>query len=105
MRSTMFLGWSVSVLVAAPNKDDAFKIHLLNERTLEGTFFVNYKPKTDIPRVEIFMLPLRNETFLCWFLIKLYHALTPDHFSDRSRSLTSSSLGDCSLLGISTKLY
>ena len=44
----------MAVLVGVPSKDDAFKTHpmnLLNERTLKGTFFGNYKPKTDIPGV------------------------------------------------------
>ena len=47
-------GWGVAVLVGVPNKDDAFKTHpmnILNERTLKGTFFVNYKPRSDIPSV------------------------------------------------------
>ncbi|KAH9610981.1 hypothetical protein KSS87_002809 [Heliosperma pusillum] len=47
-------GWGVAVLVGVPNKDDAFKTHpmnFLNERTLKGTFFGNYKPRTDIPVV------------------------------------------------------
>ncbi|CAA2968716.1 alcohol dehydrogenase 1 [Olea europaea subsp. europaea] len=47
-------GWGVAVLVGVPNKDDAFKTHpinLLNERTLKGTFFGNYKPRNDIPSV------------------------------------------------------
>ncbi|KAL7128311.1 hypothetical protein ABFS83_14G307800 [Erythranthe nasuta] len=47
-------GWGVAVLVGVPNKDDAFKTHpvnLLNERTLKGTFFGNYKPRSDIPNV------------------------------------------------------
>lgn len=47
-------GWGVAVLVGVPNKDDAFKTHpmnLLNERTLKGTFFGNYKPKSDLPSV------------------------------------------------------
>lgn len=37
-----------------PNKDDAFKTHpmnFLNERTLKGTFYGNYKPRTDLPGV------------------------------------------------------
>ena len=37
-----------------PNKDDSFKTHpinLLNERTLKGTFFGNYKPRSDLPSV------------------------------------------------------
>ena len=47
-------GWGVAVLVGVPNKEDAFKTHpmnLLNERTLKGTFFGNFKPRTDIPGV------------------------------------------------------
>ncbi|KAF6138398.1 hypothetical protein GIB67_030142, partial [Kingdonia uniflora] len=47
-------GWGVVVLVGVQNKDDAFKIlsiDLLNERTLEGTFFKNYKPHSNIPAV------------------------------------------------------
>ncbi|KAI5683870.1 hypothetical protein M9H77_05098 [Catharanthus roseus] len=47
-------GWGVAVLVGVPNKDDAFKtnpVNLLNERTLKGTFFGNYKPRSDIPNV------------------------------------------------------
>lgn len=47
-------GWGVAVLVGVPNKDDAFKTHpvnFLNERTLKGTFFGNYKPRTDLPSV------------------------------------------------------
>lgn len=50
----LFQGWGVAVLVGVPSKDDAFKTHpmnFLNERTLKGTFFGNYKPKTDIPGV------------------------------------------------------
>ena len=42
------------MLVGVPNKDDAFKTHpvnLLNERTLKGTSFGNYKPRSDIPAV------------------------------------------------------
>ncbi|CAL5333059.1 unnamed protein product [Camellia sinensis] len=48
------LGWGVAVLVGVPSKDDAFKTHpmnLLNERTLKGTFYGNYKPRSDIPSV------------------------------------------------------
>lgn len=42
------------VLVGVPNKGDAFKTHpmnFLNERTLEGTFFGNYKRRLDLPSV------------------------------------------------------
>ncbi|KAJ4977923.1 hypothetical protein NE237_008703 [Protea cynaroides] len=47
-------GWGVAVLVGVPHKDAVFKTHpmnLLNERTLKGTFFGNYKPRSDIPSV------------------------------------------------------
>ena len=52
--SIYWQGWGVAVLVGVPNKDDAFKTHpvnLLNGRTLKGTFFGNYKPRSDIPGV------------------------------------------------------
>ncbi|XP_019051855.1 PREDICTED: alcohol dehydrogenase 1-like isoform X1 [Nelumbo nucifera] len=45
-------GWGVAVLVGVPHKDAVFKTHpmnLLNERTLKGTFFGNYKPRSDLP--------------------------------------------------------
>ena len=41
-------------MVGVPNKDDMFMtkpVNLLNERTLRGTFFGNYKPRTDLPSV------------------------------------------------------
>ncbi|WOL04074.1 alcohol dehydrogenase 1 [Canna indica] len=47
-------GWGVAVLVGVPSKDAEFKTHpgnFLNERTLKGTFYGNYKPRTDIPGV------------------------------------------------------
>ncbi|KAK9110431.1 hypothetical protein Sjap_018491 [Stephania japonica] len=47
-------GWGVAVLVGVPHKDAEFKTHpmnVLNERTLKGTFFGNYKPRTDLPDV------------------------------------------------------
>jgi len=47
-------GWGVAVLVGVPRKDDIFKtnpVNFLNERTLKGTFFGNYKPRSDIPAV------------------------------------------------------
>ncbi|KAG1369984.1 Alcohol dehydrogenase 1 [Cocos nucifera] len=47
-------GWGVAVLVGVPHKDAEFKTHpmnLLNERTLKGTFFGNYKPRSDLPLV------------------------------------------------------
>nr|ABL74264.1 alcohol dehydrogenase ADH1 [Triticum urartu] len=52
-------GWGVAVLVGVPHKDAEFKTHpmnLLNERTLKGTFFGNFKPRTDLPNVvEMYM--------------------------------------------------
>ncbi|KAG1331211.1 alcohol dehydrogenase 3 [Cocos nucifera] len=52
-------GWGVAVLVGVPHKEAQFKTHpinFLNERTLKGTFFGNYKPRTDLPSVvEMYM--------------------------------------------------
>jgi alcohol dehydrogenase class-P len=52
-------GWGVAVLVGVPHKEAEFKTHpmnFLNERTLKGTFFGNYKPRTDLPKVvEMYM--------------------------------------------------
>jgi alcohol dehydrogenase class-P len=47
-------GRGVAVLVGVPHKEAVFKTHpmnFLNERTLKGTFFGNYKPRTDLPNV------------------------------------------------------
>ena len=58
--------WGVVVLVGVPNKDDSFKTHpvnFLNERTLKGTIFGNYKPCTNISFVlEKYM----NKVSLCF---------------------------------------
>ncbi|XP_044325927.1 alcohol dehydrogenase 3-like [Triticum aestivum] len=52
-------GWGVAVLVGVPHKEAVFKtypMNFLNERTLKGTFFGNYKPRTDLPEVvEMYM--------------------------------------------------
>nr|ACS49662.1 alcohol dehydrogenase family-3 [Oryza ridleyi] len=52
-------GWGVAVLVGVAGKEAVFKTHptnFLNERTLKGTFFGNYKPRTDLPGVvEMYM--------------------------------------------------
>ena len=52
-------GWGVAVLVGVPHMDAEFKTHpmnFLNERTLKGTFFGNFKPRTDLPNVvEMYM--------------------------------------------------
>ncbi|XP_031496230.1 alcohol dehydrogenase 3 [Nymphaea colorata] len=52
-------GWGVAVLVGVPHKDAVFKTHpmnFLNEKTLKGTFYGNYKPRSDIPGVvELYM--------------------------------------------------
>ncbi|KAL0351576.1 UNVERIFIED_CONTAM: Alcohol dehydrogenase 2 [Sesamum calycinum] len=52
-------GWGVAVLVGVPHKDAVFKTHpmnFLNERTLKGTFYGNYKPRSDLPSVvEMYM--------------------------------------------------
>ncbi|KAH9289018.1 hypothetical protein KI387_033135, partial [Taxus chinensis] len=45
-------GWGVTVLVGLPHSNAAFStspLNFLNERTLKGTFFGNYKPKADLP--------------------------------------------------------
>jgi alcohol dehydrogenase class-P len=53
-----------------PHKDAEFKTHpmnFLNERTLKGTFFGNYKPRTDLPNVvELYMKKVNTnrESFL-----------------------------------------
>ncbi|KQJ88989.1 alcohol dehydrogenase 1 isoform X1 [Brachypodium distachyon] len=62
-------GWGVAVLVGVPHKDAEFKTHpmnFLNERTLKGTFFGNFKPRTDLPNVvEMYMKKeLEVEKFL-----------------------------------------
>ncbi|KAH7671037.1 Alcohol dehydrogenase protein [Dioscorea alata] len=47
-------GWGVAVLVGMPHKDAVFKTHpmkLLHQRTLKGTFFGNYKPRSDLPAI------------------------------------------------------
>ncbi|KAL6984365.1 alcohol dehydrogenase [Sarracenia purpurea var. burkii] len=47
-------GWGVAVLVGVPHKDAVFKTHpvnFLNEKTLKGTFFGNFKPRSDIPSI------------------------------------------------------
>ncbi|KAM0854599.1 hypothetical protein ACQ4PT_050333 [Festuca glaucescens] len=52
-------GWGVAVLVGVPHKDAVFKtqpMNFLSEKTLKGTFFGNYKPRTDLPEVvEMYM--------------------------------------------------
>ncbi|KAG6522914.1 hypothetical protein ZIOFF_020070 [Zingiber officinale] len=47
-------GWGVAVLVGVPHKDAIFKTHPVNflcERTLKGTFYGHFKPKSDLPGV------------------------------------------------------
>jgi len=67
-------GWGLAVLVGVPNKDDAFKtapINFLNERTLKGTFYGNYKPRTDLPAVvEKYMsgVSLHSDFWSLWSL-------------------------------------
>ncbi|XP_062079138.1 alcohol dehydrogenase-like [Humulus lupulus] len=52
-------GWGLAVLVGVPHKDEMFMtkpINVLNGRTLKGTFFGNYKPRSDLPSVvEMYM--------------------------------------------------
>ncbi|KAF3951597.1 hypothetical protein CMV_022772 [Castanea mollissima] len=65
-------GWGIAVLVGVPNKDDAFKTHpmnILNERTLKGTFFGNYKPRSDLPSVvERYMNKTSQIKHICFLL-------------------------------------
>ena len=59
----------MAVLVGVPSKEAVFMtkpINLLNERTLKGTFFGNYKPRTDIPSVvEMYM----NKVIMIFYTI------------------------------------
>eukprot|EP00252_Welwitschia_mirabilis_P010411 TRINITY_DN2365_c0_g1_i2.p1 TRINITY_DN2365_c0_g1~~TRINITY_DN2365_c0_g1_i2.p1 ORF type:complete len:121 (+),score=22.14 TRINITY_DN2365_c0_g1_i2:481-843(+) len=52
-------GWGVAVLTGVPQADYVFQSHpmkFLDERTLKGTFFGNYKPKTQLPGlVDLYM--------------------------------------------------
>jgi alcohol dehydrogenase class-P len=52
-------GWGVSVLVGVPHEGAVFAtnpVNFLNERTLRGTFFGNYKPLKDLPGlVELYL--------------------------------------------------
>jgi len=44
--------WGVSVLVGVPHSEAMFAtspVNFLNEKTLKGTFFGNYKPRSDLP--------------------------------------------------------
>ncbi|CAN6917741.1 unnamed protein product [Brassica oleracea] len=71
----------VAVPVGVPRKDDAFRtdpMKLLNKRNLKGTFFGNYKPKTDIPGVvkkymnkelELEKFSLTQSAFTCLFTV------------------------------------
>jgi alcohol dehydrogenase class-P len=62
-------GWGVAVLVGVPHKDAVFQTHPLNflcEKTLKGTFYGDYKPRSDIPGVvELYM---KNEMELDKFI-------------------------------------
>ncbi|XP_057741625.1 alcohol dehydrogenase 2-like [Arachis stenosperma] len=52
-------GWGVAVLVGVPSGDAVFKtnpFNFLNEKTITGTTFGNYKPKTGLPTlVDMFL--------------------------------------------------
>ena len=52
-------GWGVAVLVGVPSLDAVFKTtpyNFLDEKTITGTTFGNYKPKTGLPLVvDMFM--------------------------------------------------
>jgi alcohol dehydrogenase class-P len=65
-------GWGVAVLVGVPHKDAEFKTHpmnFLNERTLKGAFFGNFKPCTDLPNV-VEMHMKKVDTFdIAWSML------------------------------------
>lgn len=72
-------GWGVAVLVGVPSKDAVFMtkpINVLNERTLKGTFFGNYKPRTDLPSVvdmymnKVIRFSSSRTSFRCVFIIR-----------------------------------
>ncbi|KAL6277745.1 hypothetical protein ACE6H2_021346 [Prunus campanulata] len=69
-------GWGVAVLVGVPNKDAVFMtkpINVLNERTLKGTFFGNYKPSTDLPSVvDMYMNKELKVNLLCAITRTIY---------------------------------
>eukprot|EP00253_Pinus_taeda_P027328 PITA_27328 len=60
-------GWGVAVLVGVPHSDAVFAtspVNFLNERTLKGTFFGNYKPRSDLPGlVELYLDKVRRLSF------------------------------------------
>jgi len=67
-------GWGVSVVVGVPHSEAVFAtnpVNFLNERTLKGTFFGNYKPRSDLPGlVELYLNKVRlqlffNDAFIC----------------------------------------
>lgn len=64
------------MLVGVPNKDAVFMtkpINLLNERTLKGTFFGNYKPRTDLPSVvDMYMSKVTSVSSLLQCQIYIY---------------------------------
>ncbi|RWW84072.1 hypothetical protein BHE74_00007336 [Ensete ventricosum] len=67
--SNIAQGWGVAVLVGVPHKDAVLKTHpvnFLNERTLKGTFFGNYKPRSDLPSVvERYMNKVASVGYVC----------------------------------------
>ena len=59
-------GWGVAVIVGVPSSDAVFKTNpynFLDEKTVTGTTFGNYKPKTGLPTlVDMFM---NNVSIIC----------------------------------------
>lgn len=52
--ASYYQGWGVAVIVGVPTKDAEFKTHPINfmeGRTLKGTFYGNFKTRSDIPSV------------------------------------------------------
>ena len=73
------------MLVGVPNKEAVFMtkpINVLNERTLKGTFFGNYKPRTDLPSVvDMYMSKVNLKFFnnlqrFIIFMINYYYGMT-----------------------------
>lgn len=63
IRVLFLQGWGVAVLTGVPRSDAVFKtnpVNFLSEKTLKGTFFGNYKPRTDLPGlVEMYLNGVR----------------------------------------------
>lgn len=76
----------MAVLVGVPHKDAVFKTHpmnLLNERTLKGTFFGNYKPRSDLPSVvEKYMSKVQWVISTFNFQLSTFNSVKSNGFGD-----------------------